>query len=477
MYLKRLWNNLGISNKVFFTSSILVILSTIVIYSALYSLFPRAYLFYKSTVAVNGVNLILDKYKNAPNLNMMFEELNRFSYVDNIDIMVKSNNGLVYISSRFFEDFSDSKFSPTEGKLIEEKFSCDGVIKQINFHSNAINQNLTLEIRIPLQPIEQVSSVMLIFMPIVIGITIFISIASAYFYSKSVTKPLLKINNIAKSMSKLDFSKKLEVQGNDELAELSASLNEMGNNLERNIRQLEETNKQLLSDIEKERIAEKKRREFIGTISHELKSPITIISGQLEGMIYNIGAFKDRDKYLRKSYEVIAEMRDLVGEILEINKYESEGFRVEMERINVTDMIKAAIEKQSFYAKENNIKIISDIDQCIYIYADMKLFKKVLDNIISNSVKYSKDDDIIVSLKNKDKVIIEVKNKSEELTNEELKNVFTPFYRLEKSRNRKTGGSGLGLFIVKNILDKHSNMTYGMESNNGVVTFRVEIEK
>ncbi len=194
-------------------------------------------------------------------------------------------------------------------------------------------------------------------------------------------------------------------------------------------------------------------------------------------MIYNIGAFKDRDKYLRKSYEVIAEMRDLVGEILEINKYESEGFRVEMERINVTDMIKAAIEKQSFYAKENNIKIISDIDQCIYIYADMKLFKKVLDNIISNSVKYSKDDDIIVSLKNKDKVIIEVKNKSEELTNEELKNVFTPFYRLEKSRNRKTGGSGLGLFIVKNILDKHSNMTYGMESNNGVVTFRVEIEK
>lgn len=477
MFLKKTWNKLGISSKLFCTSSILVIITTIMVYSALYGFFPRAYSFYKLEKAKAGVSQIIYECRNDPNIGNMFTALNQFSYDNNVDLLVKNENGIIYISNRFFQKISSDKFTPDEESVIESKFDSGGIIKKINFHSNSLNCNLTLEVRIPIEPIDQISRVMLIFLPIIIGITILISMISAFLYSRAAAKPLLEINNVAKSMSKLDFSKKLKVQGDDELAELSASLNEMSDSLERNIRELEETNKKLLSDIEKERIEEKKRRELIGTISHELKSPITIVTGQLEGMMYNIGAFKDRDKYLKKSHDVMEEMRDLVGEILELNKYESNAFNVEMEKVNFSNMVNVAIEKQAFYIKQKSINIKANINEKIFIYADAKLIKKVLDNIISNAIKYSDEKETVyIDLRIDEDVIFEVKNKSEQITDEEISKIFNPFYRIEKSRNRKTGGSGLGLFIVKNILDKHTNMSYKMESNNGMVSFKLNIQ-
>ncbi|MGL4453277.1 MAG: sensor histidine kinase [Sarcina sp.] len=477
MFLKKMWSKLGVSNKLFFTSITLVIVSTIFIYSIIYLLLPKVYLFYKSEVVSTGIQNIVSLCENDSTMNNMFIDLNQFSYDNNVDILVKNNDGIIYMSSKFLERFSNGIFTPSEQNKIESRFNSEGVIKKFDFYSKAQNQHMILEIRIPLEPINQITRVLLLFMPIIIAITIVISIVSSYLYSKAVTKPLLKINDIAKSMAKLDFSKELEIDSDDELSELAISLNEMSNSLEENIKELEQTNKKLLSDIEKERLEEKKRREFIGTISHELKSPITIVSGQLEGMMYNIGAFKDRDKYLKKSYDVMQEMRELVGEILELNKYESEAFKVEMEKINLSTMVKESIDKKAYYIKEKNMDVVTNIEGSIFVYADMKLIKKVLDNVIGNAIKYSEPYSCVnINLNKEENVIFEVSNASEDISKEELEKMFTPFYRLEKSRNRKTGGSGLGLYIVKNIIDKHSNMEYRMSSKDGYITFTLEIE-
>lgn len=477
MFLKKIWSKLGVSNKLFFTSITLVIVSTIFIYSLIYLLLPKVYLLYKSEVVSSGVQNIVNSCENDTSINNMFIDLNQFSYDNNVDILVKNNDGIIYMSSKFLERFSSDVFTPSEQNKIESRFNSEGCVKRFKFYSKAQNQDMTLEIRIPLEPIGQIARVMLIFMPIIIAITIVISIVSSYLYSKAVTKPLLKINDIAKSMAKLDFSKELEIDSDDELSELAVSLNEMSNSLEKNIKELEETNKKLLSDIEKERLEERKRREFIGTISHELKSPITIVSGQLEGMMYNIGAFKDRDKYLKKSYDVMQEMRELVGEILELNKYESEAFKVEMEKINLSTMVKESIDKKVYYIKEKNIEVLTNIEENIFVYADMKLIKKVLDNVIGNAIKYSDSYSCVnIDLDKNEKVIFKVSNVAEDVSEEELEKMFTPFYRLEKSRNRKTGGSGLGLYIVKNIIDKHSNMEYQMSSRDGDIIFTLEIE-
>ena len=328
-----------------------------------------------------------------------------------------------------------------------------------------------------MMPVKESGEVLILFLPIVVIITIIMAMGSFYIYSRLIGRPLLKINETAKAMAKLDFSKKIDIVGEDELGELSRSLNNMSDSLEESIRNLEESNKKLLSDIEKERIEEKKRRDFIATISHELKSPITIVSGQLEGMIYNIGSFKDRDKYLRKSYEVIGEMRGLVEEILTLNKYESDAFKVEMEKLNLSELLDKTIENQNFHLGNRGLNLKKNIESNINIYGDVKLIKRVLDNIINNAIKYSKDNtDIIVTLNKKEKATLLVENIGDNINEEEIKKIFDPFYRLEKSRNRKTGGSGLGLYIVKSILDKHPNMEYKMTTEENRILFEIEIE-
>ena len=136
-----------------------------------------------------------------------------------------------------------------------------------------------------------------------------------YFLLTLISRPLIKINKVAKKMANLTLTIYIEINGEDEIGELSNSLNLMNKNLKESFDKLERMNSQLTEEIEKERKLEKERREFIATISHELKSPITIINGQLEGMIYNIGKYKDRDKYLKESYGVIQKMSELVQEI------------------------------------------------------------------------------------------------------------------------------------------------------------------
>lgn len=479
MFLKKIWNKLGVSNKLFFTSLVIVVISTIIIYTTLYLLFPKVYVFYKSEVVDNAMNQIVESCDENENPSELFMKLNMFSYNNNVDILVKNSDGVVFLSSKFLQRLSNSNFTKEEQNNIEQKFNSQGIIKSTDFYLKPKNKKLTLEVRIPTESIYQIQRVMLIFMPIVMSLTIIIAVISSYFYSKAATKPLLKINDIARSMAKLDFSQKLDVEstGDDELAELAKSLNYMSASLEKNIRDLEKTNKKLLSDLERDRLAEKKRRDFIATISHELKSPITIVSGQIEGMMYNIGAFKDRDKYLQKSYEVMQEMRELVGELLEINKYESEAFKVEMEKINLTTMLRMSIEKKVFYIKERNIIIEENIEENVFVYADMKLIKKVLDNIISNAIKYTDNSMTVkINLIKKSKVNLYIINKSDNILSEDIEKIFDPFYRVEKSRNRKTGGSGLGLYIVKNIIDKHSNMKHSMKVTDGEVKFSLIID-
>lgn len=477
MYLKNRWNKLGITKKIFIGSSTIIIISTILIYSCLYAAFPKVYSFYKLTKTEDAIqNAISNPANNS--LVELNNELSVLAFCNNIGILVKDGRGnILMVTDGFFNELGNSKLLLTDGNIVQERFGLSGKVAEMHAYSRPLNEKLNIEIRIPMMPVKESGEVLILFLPIVVIITIIMAMGSFYIYSRLIGRPLLKINETAKAMAKLDFSKKIDIVGEDELGELSRSLNHMSDSLEESIRNLEESNKKLLSDIEKERIEEKKRRDFIATISHELKSPITIVSGQLEGMIYNIGSFKDRDKYLRKSYEVIGEMRGLVEEILTLNKYESDAFKVEMEKLNLSELLDKTIENQNFHLGNRGLNLKKNIESNINIYGDVKLIKRVLDNIINNAIKYSKDNtDIIVTLNKKEKATLLVENIGDNINEEEIKKIFDPFYRLEKSRNRKTGGSGLGLYIVKSILDKHPNMEYKMTTEENRILFKIEIE-
>lgn len=477
MFLKNQWNRLGITKKIFIGSSTIVIISTIIIYSLLYATFPKVYAFYKLNKTEKAIVATVVNQDNS-NIETLSNNLNLLAYYNNVGIMVKDNQGnILIVTDRFFNELTNSKFLLENGHLVQQKFALSGKIVQMKVYSKPLMENLDIEIRIPMTPIKESGEVLMFFLPIVTIITMLIAISSFYVYSKMISKPLLEINERAKAMATLDFAKKIDIAGEDELGELAKSLNNMSDSLEESIRELEESNKKLLSDIEKERLEEKKRRDFISTISHELKSPITIVSGQLEGMIYNIGPFKDRDKYLAKSYEVIGDMRDLVEEILSLNKYENEAFKISISKFDLSELLNKSIEVQRFHLNNGNIKITEEIEPDLNVYGDLKLIRRVVDNIINNAIKYSKDNSTIkVYLKKTDKINLSVENIGENISLEEIKNIFTAFYRLEKSRNRKTGGTGLGLYIVKSILDKHPNITYEMKAEGEKISFNIDFE-
>jgi two-component system sensor histidine kinase VanS len=235
--------------------------------------------------------------------------------------------------------------------------------------------------------------------------------------------------------------------------------------------ELKQANTKLKSDIERERAQEANRREFIATISHELKSPITIISGQLEGMIYNIGNFKDRDKYLRQSYDITQEMKGLVNEMLDLSKLESFEVKANMKVINITNVVEYVIENQQYFIKEKNMKLVENLQEDLFLFLDEQLIKKAIMNVVNNAIKYSNQNEtIIINLYKKNDIYLEVENTGANIDENLIQEIFKPFYRIEKSRNRHTGGSGLGLYIVKKILDLN-NVKYRIENKKSSVKF------
>jgi len=233
---------------------------------------------------------------------------------------------------------------------------------------------------------------------------------------------------------------------------------------------LRQANEQLQMDIEKERKQEKQRIDFFTSVSHELKTPITIIKGELEGMIYQVGDYKDRDTYLRHSLKTVNDMEKLVKEILVAAKMGGSDFQVSKAEVNISELIQKCIRNSGGMAEDKEIAINITLPKDVKCVGDKDLLYRAFSNIIGNAVQYSPEKETVI-IKLSDN-FLSVENTGIHIVNEDLEQIFNPFYRVEKSRSRNTGGSGLGLYIVKTILDHHG-MNYQMVNTEQGVNFTV----
>ncbi|KEI98078.1 HAMP domain-containing histidine kinase [Clostridium botulinum] len=466
--------------KLFLVTTLLLVISSICTYSIIYMLLPNYYHKYKKMTIENQLDSIVD---NVPKLdiNNIEEYLGQISFNNNANIVVTDEygnviyftnvlqKGLVTIPKK--EDLSHFKnIEKTNTRSVYTSY------RKIKFYNSEKKYNLYLTA--PLQPVSEASKVLFLLIPYIGLVVILISVIGGLIYSKVISKPLISMNKVAKEMAKLDFTKKCTVKGGDEIGELSQSLNDLSNNLRISMEELQRANEQLLDDIAKEREIEKKRREFIATISHELKTPITILKGQIEGMLSNIGIYKDRDKYLKRNLEVLNDMEYMVKETLEISKLESQGFKPRKEQVSLSKIVEECIYNISFIAKRKNIFIDKNINEDLFVHGDSKLLKKVVNNIITNAINHSPESEKVYANlhEEKDEIVLKVENTGIYIEENELKEIFKPFYRIEKSRNRKSGGSGLGLYIVKMILDAH-NGKYSISNNEKGVEFKLCLKK
>lgn len=478
----------GITFKIFGITSLLLVVSALIIYLTLYFLLPNFYLNYKKDNLDSQVQQLVDKLAetSSEDADNLFTD---FVYEYNVRMIIENNQAFVIyppIESIMQDETMREGFRIPGGKrgssrmFIEREFQGTSVMSVTDtFSFKEENNSYKLTVATPLQPIDEATKVILMFFPYMLIVIIVISTLGAFIYSRLIAKPLIRLNKTAKKMAELDFSTKSKINTNDELGELSESLNDLSENLKRNIDELQQANLHLKDDIQKDRDQEEKRREFIATISHELKSPITAVSGQLEGMIYGIGNYKDRDKYLRQSHQIMKEMEKLVFEILDISQLESFQFTPNLQKLNLSALVQKNLESFHYFRNEENIKFDTLIEPDLFIEADEKLITKAVANVISNAVKYCEvAGTVTTTLQRADAthISLTISNSGSYIEESLLAKIFEPFYRVEKSRNRKTGGSGLGLFIVKKILDMH-HVQYSITNVPNRVLFTINFTK
>ncbi len=272
---------------------------------------------------------------------------------------------------------------------------------------------------------------------IILGIGVLLILASTvigFIISRSITRPINKLMTKAKYISKGEYDKKIEI--NTDILEINDLINSI-NNLSQSIKEQENIRKRLTGDI-----------------SHELKTPLTNIQSHLEAMID--GIWEPTEERLLSVKEEAERLSSLVSDMQKLNKYDESSIKLKKDNVNISDIIYFVIFQFSNLAKSKNIKIEYE-KKNINLYCDKDKITQALVNILSNAIRYSNEGStIFIDEKLKDnKVIISIEDQGIGISEEDLKYVFERFYRADKSRTRATGGTGIGLTIVKSIVSSH----------------------
>jgi len=308
-----------------------------------------------------------------------------------------------------------------------------------------------------------------------------ISAIVIFILAKSISRPIKQLSGISKSMSNLDFEVKYVEKRSDsaEIAELGTHMNEMSHALERTISDLKIANNELKQDIAKKEKIDEMRKEFLANVSHELKTPIALISGYAEGLKEEVNEDPEsREYYCDVIIDESDKMNKMVQKLLTLNQLEFGNDVVEMTRFNITEMIAGLVQANQLLAASDGITIEFKEKEQAYVWGDEFKIEEVLTNYLSNAIHHASGAKYIsVTYENKEEVLrICVYNSGKQIQEEEQEKIWTKFYKVDKARTREYGGSGIGLSIVKAIMDSMHQGCGTYNTEDGVV-FWLELEK
>jgi len=318
---------------------------------------------------------------------------------------------------------------------------------------------------------SQISEALQKAIPVLSVVILAVSIVASFFYTVYMTTPIKRISKISKQMAALDFSGLCPVRRIDEIGALSGSLNELSQKLSSALSELQSANKQLQADIDKERELERQRIDFFSAASHELKTPITIIKGQLQGMLYQVGRYKDRETYLAESLAATDTLEKMVQELLTISRLDTPGYVCKKSEFDFSSLINECLSACEDLFMQRELTVERFISPDVSVSGDIRLLQKVLDNLLGNAAAYSPAGNrVLVKLwQIDDKTNLTIENTGVHIPDGDIPKLFEAFYRVDQSRNRQTGGTGLGLYIVKTILDLHGAAIKIENTSHGVM--------
>ena len=454
----------------------------------------RYYLWQKKNALLEISQQINEKYQGNPlELALELEKLERYKGLS--ILFIDQNYQLIYSSSTISGSevyrrrgseqpaIFISVLPQLESLSPGERFT--GILMDQRLRTNflvlasRLDNNQALVLSTPLSVIDESAAIANKFFMFTGLITIVLGGLAVFIFTGRFTKPILELNDIAQRMSKLDFSKKYQVKSDDEVGQLGRSINSLSDQLDQAILNLTEANKKLREDIEQERKIDKMRKEFINSVSHELKTPLALIQGYAEGLKLNINEDEEtKNYYCDVIIDETDKMNRLVKDLLNLSQIESGNFQLEKTAFDLSSMIRTVLDKYQPLLEENGIKLECELPENQTVFADAERIEQVLVNYLINAVNHvdeRKEIKIGTAVKD-DKVRVSVYNSGEKIPEESLDRIWTSFYKVDKARTRRYGGTGLGLSIVKAIQELHNNR-YGVENLADGVLFWFEVDR
>lgn len=289
--------------------------------------------------------------------------------------------------------------------------------------------------------------------------------------TRRIVKPIQELTGISKRMAALDFEARYTSGGEDEIGELGHNFNQMSDKLERAISELKSANARLQKDIEEKTQIDEMRQEFLSDVSHELKTPIALIQGYAEGLKENISDdAESRDFYCDVIIDESAKMNALVKKLLNLNQLEFGNDQLSMERFDLAELIRGVIQSSHILIEQKEAKILFQQQEPVYVWGDEFKIEEVVTNYLTNALNHLEGERVIeITCREKDgRVVTTVFNTGKPISEEDMDKIWVKFYKVDKARTREYGGSGIGLSIVRAIMDAHGQECHVKSYTNGV---------
>lgn len=430
---------------------------------------------------------------NSENYNALefHEELDNVCGIYNITVYVMDVNSQVWYASlnggaeleRRLMGYMFGMLSDTV-KVIED--GDNYVIQQVRVNGDdylemygRLTSGISFIMRTPLESIRESVKVANRFLAYIGMLAALAGGIIIWFVSGKITEPILELNSISEKMVHLDFEAKYTGGAHNEIDLLGENINKLSASLERSISELKTANNELLRDIEKKEEIDEMRKEFLANVSHELKTPIALIQGYAEGLSEGVNDDPEsRSFYCEVIMDEASRMNHMVQKLLTLNQLEFGNEVVAMERFDLTGLVKNYLQSAEILAKQSGIQVCMEEYDPLYVWGDEYKVEEVLMNYFTNAVNHcSGEKKIIVTLTQKEKKIrVGVFNTGEPVPEEAVPHLWEKFYKVDKARSREYGGSGVGLSIVKAVMES-MNQSFGVENYTNGVLFWFELEK
>ena len=333
-------------------------------------------------------------------------------------------------------------------------------------------------LRSPVESIKESAAISNRFLLYIGSILIVITVLLIWYFSKRITEPLRELARLSDRMADLDFEAKYTSGGSNEIGELGANFNRMSEKLESTISELKKANNSLQKDIEQKDKLEKMRNEFLGNVSHELKTPIALIQGYAEGLKEGVNEdAESRDFYCDVIMDEAAKMNLMVKNLLTLNQLEFGDEDIVFDRFNLTALIRGVLQSMEILADQADATVNFRQTEDIYVWADEFKVEQVVRNYVSNAFHHVSGDKVIEvkMIVEGDKVRVTVFNTGTPIPEEDIGHIWDKFYKVDKAHTREYGGNGIGLSIVKAIM-KSFHQQYGVKNYDNGVEFWFELD-